>query len=509
MLESTPIIAEATHTGRRSSHFAESKPTSLSSHGHYFTINLPNSTDLKVIDSLHFKQEPKENRDRIVNIQPNVVIIYNNHKDENEKDDEDVSPELVTKFNTHIGNFENQKKAKILIEKMRRLAGLIPSAKNEPVDIPAARIGLSILAGLNNQTLKMQALDNLILLLKNDKLEKETSVSLVTLALHLMNKMNRILIQTEIVDVQIKIAEAYSIVAELLQRHYSKKHINGITKELKLELIDTAKALEALNTHEDAKLDFYVSEALEGIRRLIDDRKELFDLIERFYHAGAAMVTFYRYDPASSLQELALIFKELDPSFPNAWYNGILILRDLARQSKTDVKKLISLQALVRQKYRSFDWKFSYAALDILHELTLYGKTKQIRKIAFEGIKVLGPDFPGLISFVNSKDLAKQLDLTPILHFHRPKRKNPNIEIRRAAIENLIHIAKTTHDPSIRKKAKSMLLLRSRIEEEQSIRTQISEMVPNSTQDLVKWLKEETDNLSAHVVRIHRNQHLS
>ena len=70
-----------------------------------------------------------------------------------------------------------------------------------------------------------------------------------------MKRMNRELMQTEIIDVQIKITQVYTLVAELLQRHYAKKHINAITKELKIELIETTKALQALNTHEDhAKL---------------------------------------------------------------------------------------------------------------------------------------------------------------------------------------------------------------------------------------------------------------
>lgn len=419
--------------------------------------------------------------------------------------EEDVSKEFVENFNAHIGNFSNQKKALRLIKKMRRLGGLITPLKDELIDIPAARMGLSILAGVNKLSYKMQSLDDLILLLKKDKIEKDTSIGLVALAINLMGQMNRVLMQTETVDVQIKITLAYSLVAELIQRHFSKKHINAITKELKIELIQTIKALEDLNAHENARLNFHVNLALEGLKRIVDDRKELFDLIERFYRLAAAIVLLERYDAASCFIEMGKVFKDLSPSIPNVWYNGVLILRDLAKVATSDIDKLIGIQSLVRDKYKTFNWKFAYAALEIFHDIAIKGSSKKIRKQAFEGIKIFGPDFPGLLSFVNCNQLPTALSLKPMLHFKRPIHKNPNIEIRYAAIEYLISVSKNSPDYDIRKKARMSLLLRSRIEKNAAIVKLIEESIPIQASEQMKWLRENGVN-TKNVVKIHRRK---
>lgn len=391
------------------------------------------------------------------------------HDEGGKGEEEDVSQEFVTEFNTHIGNNTNKEKAQNLIKKMQRLGGLISPREQQEIDIPAARLGLSLLAGLNHPKYKMEALGSLLVLLQHDSLEKETSINLVNLAITLMKQMNRELMQTEILDVQIKITQVYSLVAELLQRHYAKKHINAITKELKTELIATTKALEALNTQEDQKLNYYSKLALEGVRRLVDDRKELFDLIERFYHAFAAILSFQNSDIANGFQELAHTFKDLDPHIKGAWYNGILILNELLKGAKTDPDKLMGIQVLLREKGPQFNWKFTYAALEAFFELSLHGTTLKIRETAFQGIRVFGPDFPGLISFVDEQSLSKYIDLSPMVHFKKPRRKNPNTFIRYSCVEFLAKIAQESQDPTIKKKAKLILTQRLSLEEDTTI----------------------------------------
>lgn len=391
------------------------------------------------------------------------------HNEREKEEEEDVSQDFVTEFNTHIGNKKNKEKAQHLIRKMQRLGGLLLTGKKQEIDIPAARLGLSFLAGLNHPKYKMEALDSLLVLLQNDSLEKETSINLVNLAITLMKQMNRELMQTEILDVQIKITQVYGLVAELLQRHYSKKHINAITKELKIELIATTKALEALNTQDDQKLNYYSKLALEGVRRLVDDRKELFDLIERFYHALAAFQSFQHSDMASCFQELTNTFKDLDPHIKGAWYNGVLILNELLKGAKTNPNKLMGIQVLLREKGKQFNWKFTYAALEAFFELTLHGATPKIRETAFQGIRILGPDFPGLTSFVDEKRLSKYIDLSPMVHFKKPCRKNPNTFIRYSCAEFLVKIAQESKDPTIKKKAKLLLTKRLSLEEDTTI----------------------------------------
>lgn len=412
--------------------------------------------------------------------------------EEREEEEEDVSPEFINDFNKHIGNNKNKEKAHRLIEKMRRIGGLIPSFSNEDVDIPAARLGLSYLASLSNPELKIEALDNLLLLLQNDSLGKETSFNLVNLAISLMKRMNRELMQTEILDVQIKITQVYSLVAELLQRHYAKRHINAITKELKIELINTTKALQALNSQEDVTLNFYTKLALEGVRRIVDDRKELFDLLERFAHAFMAVYCLKsdQGDTSEGYRQLMLTFKDLDPHLKNAWYNGALILNELAKEAKTDINKLTAIQVLIREKWKVFNWKFTYAAIGILADLSLNGETEQIRKMAFQGIKVLGPDYPGLATFADEKDLKKYLDFSPMTHFKKPRRKNPNNVIRQFCIEHLAKIAIESNDEAIRKKARFTLVKRLYVEKKEEILAYLKTIVPETKEAQKQWIKE-------------------
>lgn len=435
-----------------------------------------------------------------------IFFIYNHagKKKTRKKDKEDdVSEEFVQGFNDHIGNSKNEKKAQRLIEKMRLLGGLIPSINHQKIDVPSARLGFSILAELNHPQYKMEALDHLIELLQNDNNEKESSVNLVTLAIKLMGKMNRELFQTEIIDIQIKITQAYSLIAELLQRHYAKKHINAVTKELKLELIETIKALESLNSQQDPQLNLYVHLALEGVRRLVDDRKELFDLIERFYHLLASAAASQIADAYTCFIELSAAFRDLDPHLPNVWYNGVLIINALAKEARDDPNKLAGIQVLIGEKRKVFNWKFTYAALDVLYDLTVHGQTAKLRKTAFEGIKMLGPDFPGLASFANCQDFSKHVDMSPLVHFKKPQKRDPNIIIRLGCAKHLIRIADNAPDMAIRKRAKQLLIRRLQAEKDEGVRDYLERHVPKIQEEQEWWLKNDS---GTNIVRIHRRR---
>ena len=234
----------------------------------------------------------------------------------------------------------NLKKARHLILKMRQLAGLDPSDLR--IDIPSARLGLCLLAGLNNQEIKLLALENLLDILKKGCYTKEESIQLIGLSIKLLKLMERELIQTVDLEAQNKIAQVYSVLAETLHHHYGKKHINGITKELKNELVGSAKALGNLNRLEDARLKFNVNCALEGVRRLKDDGKELFILLEGIFHLTSGAVSLYFKDAQAfgSIEKLIKIFTEIDWHAPLlftkkiSWYSAVLVLKDCTQAIK-------------------------------------------------------------------------------------------------------------------------------------------------------------------------------
>ena len=278
-------------------------------------------------------------------------------------------------------------------------------------------------------------------LLKEDPLTKESSIQLIPLTIKLMQTLDNELMQSELIETQAKIAEAYSLAVELIQRHYNQKHINAITQELKTQLIKTTSALEDLNTQEDVKLAFHAKAALEGIRRIVDDRKELYDVVERFFHltaaAGAALT---RNDCATVISQLALTFKDLDPHIKKSWYNGMLIFKELGKEGISDPEKLRALQAIVGNKYHQYSWKYAYAALSVLTEITINGKTESIRQQAF-GVKLVEVDLPGVGSFADCEQLTLHRDMKQIKHFKTPGMKDPNINVRQACVENLIRIS--------------------------------------------------------------------
>lgn len=410
-----------------------------------------------------------------------------------EVEDEDVSEEFVKNFNEHIGpEKKKEEKAKRLIAKMRILGGLNsdPADKEPHINIPAARQGLCILAGLQNNKLKIEALDTLIRLLEKDEVSKESAENLVFLAINLTKKMDRELIQTDTLDVQVKIAKAYGVVAELIQRQYGKKHINAITKELKSQFRNTADNCKALNRLEDIHLAYAVSYALEGIKRIRDDNKELLELLERFMHFSISLSNLYNEDLQGFYQELFSTFKDLNNRHEYAWYNGVLIMNDYAKDAQHNLDKLTGIQILLREKYTDFNWKFIYSAMDILSKIAIHGATPEIRKQAFEGSRKSSHDMPGFLFFKDFNKFARSPDLSPIVHFSKPKLDDDNGLIRMAFIEHLIKISTKSPDILIRFKAKQILIQRLHTENNQGIKDLIQESIPTSAAQQKEWLEE-------------------
>lgn len=420
---------------------------------------------------------------------PSAVVICN-HPSAEKEPEEDVSEEFVKNYNEHIGNKENQDKARRLIKKMKVLGGLDPDNVPTQLDIPAARMGFAILAGLKNYQHKMTALENLRKLLAKDEFKKETAIDLVSLAMKVMSKMDRELIQTEIIDVQIEIAKAYGAIAELLQHHYAEKHINAITKELKSQLGTTARTLEDLNRQEDVKLAFAVGFALEGIKRLRDDRKELFEILLRIYHTVMAAASVYQTDMQQAATEIDLAFKGIDINIKSSWYDGAALLHVLARDAKTNYNVLFALQKLIAEKHKDLNWRFLYEAINVLTDIAINGANEKIRFAAFEGLKTIKQDYPGLINFKDYKGFALKPDLSPIVHFEAPKLKNHNIIIRTTCVENLILLAKQSPDFITRKRSKVTLITRLKEETDTNIKTLLRQAIPTNRDDLENWLNE-------------------
>jgi len=402
-----------------------------------------------------------------------------------------VTKALILQWNSEIGNSHNVSRATKLIERMRQLGGLDPSPDGGPIDIPASRIGLCLLSGLNNQENKIHALTSLLEILKADNYSKGNSVQLVTLAIQLLRLMNREVMQAVDIDAQTKIAQVYNVLAETLHHHYGKHHINALTEELKEQLIQTAKSIERLNRLEEVELKFQAHCALEGVRRLKDDKQELFDIAERMYHTIVGATQLYLGDASGeAFPELERAFSGLDPHMPTAWYDAILVLKRMARDIQEDPslreaddpdmpnkpkesKKLTPLLMFIGENYRQLNWKFTYAAVEVLFQLSLHGPNEKIRSRAFNGAKQLGRDFPGLASFIDCHDMNDYTSYKPMVHLERPHTIDPNIRIRHAAIKHVHDLLDHSQDEQIRKKAAFIIRRRERVEEDPHVMSAI------------------------------------
>lgn len=419
-----------------------------------------------------------------------VVICTQPPAHKEKEEPEDVTEDFIKEFNRHRGNAENLAKARRMLKNTRLLGGMIPSASKIDIDVPSARRNFFLLTGIDNLEVKMSALENLIQLLLKDEIKQETAFDLVSLAINLMNQMDRELMQTQVVDEQSKICQAYGIVTELIQRHYAKKHLGGITFELKNQLIHTAKTLEELNTHGDLNLHFHVKFALEGIKRLRDDRKELFELFERLFHLLISAGALYAEDMSTFSAELDAVFKGLDIRLTHSWYDGAILFNEFSKLGTSDNVQLLIMQGMVREKVDDLDWKFLYNAIGKFGEIAINGELAKIRKAALEGQKVINANFPGILDFIDFKSYRKKASMSPLVHFKLPICKDNNVTIRQHCAETLIKIAKLAPDKHVRKKAKNVLLIRQKQEKDNTILALLNEIIPKKIENQKAWISE-------------------
>lgn len=386
-----------------------------------------------------------------------------------EEEDEYLSEEFITKFNERIGDKTNIRKARRLMKKMKILAGLHPSSSAEELDIPSARFGFALLAGLNHHELKLEALENLEYLLEHDPVTEASSIRLVALAIKVMNQLDRELMQTEVLEVQIKSAKIYGLLAEMIQRHMAKKHINAITDDLRNQLLQTARALRDLNRLEDPRLDCYVESALEGIKRILDDHKVLYEVVERLYNATMIGVSIYLRDLSEFPQFVQGAINGVDLKIKFGWYDAVMTLLKLGREAMNDHCALAALQKFIYDNGKKLNWRFLYLAVDILTNIAISSPDPRIRKLAFSGNRFV-EDFPGLLKFAGWNRFGKKLSITPIVRLERPKLSNKDALIRLAVAKSLIKVSNECPDNLIRIQARSAFLNQYRLEKSKKVR---------------------------------------
>lgn len=418
---------------------------------------------------------------------PPIIICPHNNSSEHK---EYINEEFIRSFNDRYGDQHKILQAKRLMKKMRILGGLHPSSNPDNIDIPSARMGFALLAALNNHDLKMEALNHLEYLLENDPVTEASSIQLVSLTIKVMNQLDREIMQTEILEVQIKTAKIYGLLAELLQRQMGKKHINAITDDLRTQLLNTARALRDLNRLEDPRLDFFVTSALEGIKRVLDDHKGLYEIAGRLYNAAMLGVSFYFRDLNNAPAYTENTFGGIDIKYKFSWYDLALTALALGRKAMTDERALAALQHFTFQHASKNNWRFVYLVVDILTNIAINSPSEQIRKTAFQG-KPKFEEFPGVLAFKGYDKLGKEFKIKPVVFLNRPKFINHDGTIRLATAKALIRISEECPDLAIRKRARTEFLARYQKETSIGPREYESQIFEKIQGKELAWINEE------------------
>ena len=396
---------------------------------------------------------------------------------EKEEELEDVTEELIKDLNAKNPSKYVEKKSQQLIEKMRRMGGVDPLEGDEILNIPSARKRLCLLAGLEDEKYKLFALNSLLLILKHDRHDKPSASQLVSLAIEVMARTEKDLIQMETIDVQRKIAELYSILTEDLHIHYGKGYINGISKALKEQLVRTVKALGGLNTSEDIDLKYNVKCATQGMIRLHDDAQELFILVNRIINFVMIGTGLFMNEPDKAFKRLESVCAKIHPSVKSSWYSAVIIIKNLARELDDKLENLMAVQIIISKKYKELNWKFTYASVLTLFKLSMHGKTEAIRFRAFNGIKQLGDEMPGFSFFINCDSLPIFTNKGPMKHLKLPVEINPNIYIRRLCARCLHELITHAMDDQIKSKSYALLLRQRSLEKNEGLQKYLDELI--------------------------------
>jgi len=417
-----------------------------------------------------------------------------------EEEEETVTIDFVEEYNKTIGSQSLQHKAERLIEKMKRLGGLIGSLSYEELDVNSARRGLAVLAGIkNNDDLKLNALNSLYALIKADPLQGESAQGLVSVILALTEHMNVANLQSETPQAQLALAKVYGAVARLIIYYQSQKQTNAITSELKLALRKVVADLAKLNQSECVKLNYHVQYALEGIIRIKDDLNYLEVTLQILFHLSMAAASYqFQTDFSAELKKaLHTLDSTVKQRAKSSWYDCCLSIVPLAKGSYSNIDLLIAFQEIISKQANKQDWRFLFTSIKLLRLIVLNGKDKSIRRKALEGWETTQFSFPGILSFLNYK-ATKKLDFKKT-HFSNTGLAKPlsaSKLIQERCVEELLKIQNNSEDVLILKILKNY---KSTIKEKAA---KFGLKMPSKI--LASQVIEETDSSSP---RVHPNRH--
>lgn len=343
-------------------------------------------------------------------------------------------------------------------------------------NIPAARDYLFKLAQISprsyaNQKAKIWNL--FIQISQQDPISAKTAHGVVGLTIDLVKILNRDLIQSETIEMQTLIVQAYAFSIELILRHFEKGTIGAVTEEHRNALLLTSENVDKLNAKKDPHLHVRIKMADEAARRVKGDLKTYLAIFKRLQSFGDALKCAWDKDLSGFLKNLVKTFDGLEKNIKKEWYDLLMKLLYATWGAERDRGQLVALQTIL-EKYENEDhsWKFKAAILGRLHQIARFGETDEIRRWAICGDTSIKTK--GLIDFVT---------------FASPKKEVQHC-VRFFVIKSLYDIAENATDLAVRKDARIALTLALSSETDPVIRDFIVTNIPAEAQRKA-WIASE------------------
>jgi len=246
------------------------------------------------------------------------------------------------------------------------------SAK-DPYKLTSVRYDLCKLSRISStyySDLKEEVFDLLTHLIEEDPIMQQTANGILDVVIELNADLALSKAQKLTILFQKKLARAFSAAVELYLRHYNEEdHVNAVMEDQKKELLETQSSFSGLNTKENMAIEFANQMAMEASKRLTSDNSVFMEVLQRLTHFAIALQQAYNTDLASFISEIGQAFQGLDNKFKEKWFEALFMLRDLVHKTPDNLKKVTVIQTMLVTKKASYDWKFTYGALEILGEV--------------------------------------------------------------------------------------------------------------------------------------------
>jgi ankyrin repeat protein len=253
---------------------------------------------------------------------------------------------------------------------------------------------------------KAEVFDLLRRLLEKDPVTKQTAGGVLKVAIDLNSQFGTAHLLS--IPFQQKLARTFSAAVALYLRHYEKKdHVNAVTQLQKEEFLKTIKQFESLNTQKDTSLRFAQKMAHEALKRLVSDRKNIDDMLDRMSLVADALKSAYNKDLAQFCSKMAAAFKGIGDKMPKEWFEAYYAMQKAIWMVNDDLQRIDFIAVMLATKKTDYGWKFIYGSLEDLETIV---ERKGQRRECIERALVQVEMFIGFNGFVKKALVASDDD---------------------------------------------------------------------------------------------------